>query len=257
MSHLSPLVRGYCALDPLAVPTSTVPAEIARGLEKHDYKLVDVVKHLQDALTSEHDQTRSRGVGLLSAVVFNMDISVLDRQTTKVLTTFFTTKLDDTASLVACCSALARLTESNSFGSGEGSEVIKGVFGSITLKAHAQQTRHAVYVLVDALMTRARPALRRLGREFISGYAKFVEGEKDPRNLMISFGIVRVILLEFEIADSVEDLFDITFCYFPITFTPPPDDPYGISSEDLIVSLRFVDEIPLPLNPLPSPWLWP
>lgn len=30
----------------------------------------------------------------------------------------------------------------------------------------------------------------------------------------------------------------MTFCYFPITFTPPPDDPYGISSDDLVVALR-------------------
>lgn len=36
----------------------------------------------------------------------------------------------------------------------------------------------------------------------------------------------------------VQDLFDITFCYFPITFTPPPDDPYGITSDDLVVALR-------------------
>lgn len=25
----------------------------------------------------------------------------------------------------------------------------------------------------------------------------------------------------------VEDLFDITSCYFPITFTPPPNDKFG------------------------------
>lgn len=78
---------------------------------------------------------------------------------------------------------------------------------------------------------------------------------------MISFSLVRVILLEFDVAKNIEvcrfrlaptpspggrsspviavqDLFDITFCYFPITFTPPPDDPYGISSDDLIVALR-------------------
>jgi hypothetical protein len=35
-----------------------------------------------------------------------------------------------------------------------------------------------------------------------------------------------------------QDFFDITFCYFPITFRPPPDDPYGISADDLKQSLR-------------------
>lgn len=36
----------------------------------------------------------------------------------------------------------------------------------------------------------------------------------------------------------LQSLFDITFCYFPITFTPPPDDPYGITADDLKDSLR-------------------
>jgi len=30
----------------------------------------------------------------------------------------------------------------------------------------------------------------------------------------------------------------VTFCYFPITFRPPPDDPYGITSEHLKIGLR-------------------
>ena len=30
----------------------------------------------------------------------------------------------------------------------------------------------------------------------------------------------------------------MTFCYFPISFRPPPNDPYGITAEDLKTSLR-------------------
>uniref|UniRef100_A0A673UXR3 MMS19 nucleotide excision repair protein n=1 Tax=Suricata suricatta TaxID=37032 RepID=A0A673UXR3_SURSU len=38
----------------------------------------------------------------------------------------------------------------------------------------------------------------------------------------------------------VEELFEVTSCYFPIDFTPPPNDPHGIQREDLILSLRAV-----------------
>jgi hypothetical protein len=78
------------------------------------------------------------------------------------------------------------------------------------------------------------------GTPFLKGYCNLAEGEKDPRNLKLAFSIARVILLEFDIQECVEDLFDITFCYFPINFTPPKDDPYGITSEELQVALRFV-----------------
>lgn len=82
--------------------------------------------------------------------------------------------------------------------------LVDSIFSSVTLKAHPQAVRHGVYVLIDALMGRSRPALLRLGNEFIKGYCTLVEGEKDPRNLMVSFGVVRVILLEFDIAKNVE-----------------------------------------------------
>ena len=33
-------------------------------------------------------------------------------------------------------------------------------------------------------------------------------------------------------------LFEAVFCYFPITFRPPPNDPYGITAQDLKAQLR-------------------
>ena len=38
--------------------------------------------------------------------------------------------------------------------------------------------------------------------------------------------------------DFVKAYFDSVFCYFPITFRPPPDDPYGITAKDLKNRLR-------------------
>ncbi|GAA5841768.1 hypothetical protein JCM9279_003101 [Rhodotorula babjevae] len=238
---LASAVTDYARLDSTELAQSPIPLKLAHGVVNGDYRLIELVKALADTLTSEDDARRARGVSLLSAVVVklvDLDSAALDRQITKTLTTFFVDKLGEKNSLVACADALTALTASAAFGVGEGMEVARGVFASVTLKAHPQAVRHSVYVLVDALMGRSRPALLRLGNDFISGYCALVEGEKDPRNLMVSFGIVRVILLEFDVVKNVEDLFDITFCYFPITFTPPPDDPYGISSDDLIVALR-------------------
>ena len=38
--------------------------------------------------------------------------------------------------------------------------------------------------------------------------------------------------------ELLQALFDAVFCYFPITFRPPPDDPYGITAQDLKQRLR-------------------
>jgi DNA repair/transcription protein MET18/MMS19 len=35
-----------------------------------------------------------------------------------------------------------------------------------------------------------------------------------------------------------EDLFEVIACYFPVDFTPPANDPHGITKSDLVLSLR-------------------
>jgi DNA repair/transcription protein MET18/MMS19 len=46
--------------------------------------------------------------------------------------------------------------------------------------------------------------MKGLGTEFLRCYIDLAEGEKDPRNLLLAFSIVRVILIEFDISNHVE-----------------------------------------------------
>ncbi len=46
--------------------------------------------------------------------------------------------------------------------------------------------------------------LKSMGDQFLSGYITLVDGEKDPRNLMVAFAIARVLALEFDISNKFE-----------------------------------------------------
>lgn len=48
------------------------------------------------------------------------------------------------------------------------------------------------------------PAMKNLGDAAVRGYIRLAEGEKDPRNLMIAFSVLRVLLIEFDVTASVE-----------------------------------------------------
>ena len=43
-----------------------------------------------------------------------------------------------------------------------------------------------------------------MGKEFVAGYHNIADGEKDPRNLLLTFSIGRVVLIEFDISSHVE-----------------------------------------------------
>ena len=84
---------------------------------------------------------------------------------------------------------------------------------------------------------------------YISCVLAAIEGEGDPRNLMVVFDLLQFVLLNFCNSDClvianavlepfVEDIFDKVSCYFPINFTPPKDDKFKITPEALKVRLK-------------------
>ena len=52
------------------------------------------------------------------------------------------------------------------------------------------------------------------------GYIQVLDGERDPRNLLLAFNSVFRIIHNLRMGPLVEDLFDVISCYFPVDFTP-------------------------------------
>ncbi|MGH0139795.1 UNVERIFIED_CONTAM: hypothetical protein FKN15_070106 [Acipenser sinensis] len=103
------------------------------------------------------------------------------------------------------------------------------------LKDHYVITPHVLQGL------KALVKLKGLGADFVFGFVQAIDGEKDPRNLLLAFQIAQNILYRnYELGSFTEELFEVTSCYFPIDFYPPPNDPHGIGREELILSLRAV-----------------
>ncbi|PKI84952.1 hypothetical protein MVES1_000880 [Malassezia vespertilionis] len=137
------------------------------------------------------------------------------------------------------------------FGGEEARLVSGALFAAIQMRNYPQSLRFVVCKLLDSLVGRNRAGLLAMrapsdsgetmvdGKAFIMGYTSLVAGEKDPRNLLVLFGIEKVLLLEWTMDyGEIEALYNVIFCYFPITFRPPPDDPYRISPDDLKLALR-------------------
>ncbi|KAJ4000828.1 ARM repeat-containing protein [Lentinula boryana] len=200
--------------------------------------LLNVVKVLGEYLTSEEESLRTKGVEFLSAVLGRCPPEKMNRQAARVLTSFYCSKLEDSETVVPALKGLASLTKLPSSTSEDVPSILHAIFTHVKMKGLVQSVRFLVFTIIDTLMARHRQAMKDMNDEFIGRYIALVDGEKDPRNLLVAFAIDRVILIEFDIANFVESLFNIIFCYFPITFRPPPNDPYGITTDDLRQALR-------------------
>ncbi|KAL1408286.1 hypothetical protein Q8F55_005092 [Vanrija albida] len=212
--------------------------ELVDGINAGAAQLLDVVKALGEYLTSTEDDVRLKGLTFLSNLIKKVNAAKINRPAARTLTNFYLAKLDDFDSLPPALDALLVLSKLPTFDDDTAVEVYREIVENVNMKAYTQSVRHQVYLLFDSFLTHHRDALKRMGPDFVSSFAKMVDGEKDPRNLMLLFQLDRVILLEFDVKAHIDDIFDITFCYFPITFRPPPNDPYGITADDLKNALR-------------------
>lgn len=64
-----------------------------------------------------------------------------------------------------------------------------------------------------------------------------IEGERDPRNLIIIFTFIPKLLKLFKLDGLKEEMFDVLACYFPIDFNPSASDLNLVSREDLAENL--------------------
>ncbi|KIY43082.1 ARM repeat-containing protein [Fistulina hepatica ATCC 64428] len=214
--------------------------EAASLIETDHSTWLDVVKALGEFLTSEDGNLRTKGVEFLSSLIEKcVHSDKFTSQSTHTLTVFYISKLDDLDTIVPALQGLVPLISLSSFAETDVVPVVNALFTHVRMKALVQSVRWTVFRILDGFMARNREVLKKMEPAFLPRYVALVDGEKDPRNLLLAFAIARVLLVEFEVhPEDVESLFNITFCYFPITFRPPPNDPYGISADELRVGLR-------------------
>lgn len=56
--------------------------------------------------------------------------------------------------------------------------------------------------------------------EFLLNVISSVDGERDPRNLLLLFSFLPRLFSSVSLGPLVEDAFEVVSCYFPIDFNP-------------------------------------
>ena len=59
-----------------------------------------------------------------------------------------------------------------------------------------------------------------MGQDFIYGLLTSMDGEKDPRNLVLMFSIYPIVVQNIDMGPFTEEMFEVVAAYFPIDFVP-------------------------------------
>uniref|UniRef100_A0A8D2LEG9 MMS19 nucleotide excision repair protein n=3 Tax=Varanus komodoensis TaxID=61221 RepID=A0A8D2LEG9_VARKO len=215
--------------------------EAAEGVKAGTCTILDVVENLGFPLENADPQMRTRGIQMLSEVLLQC-YSLLQEQEVTHLVLFYENRLKDHHIVIpAVLQGLKALSMCATLAPGLAVSVLKAIFQEVHVQSLLQLDRHSVYSIITNFMSSREAELKGLGADFTFGFIQAMDGEKDPRNLLLAFQIVRDIIEKgYALGPFAEELFEVTSCYFPIDFTPPPNDPHGIQRGDLIISLRAV-----------------
>ncbi|XP_016872010.1 MMS19 nucleotide excision repair protein homolog isoform X7 [Homo sapiens] len=218
-------------------PADQVAADVKSG----NYTVLQVVEALGSSLENPEPRTRARAIQLLSQVLLHCHTLLLEKEVVHLIL-FYENRLKDHHLVIpSVLQGLKALSLCVALPPGLAVSVLKAIFQEVHVQSLPQVDRHTVYNIITNFMRTREEELKSLGADFTFGFIQVMDGEKDPRNLLVAFRIVHdLISRDYSLGPFVEELFEVTSCYFPIDFTPPPNDPHGIQREDLILSLRAV-----------------
>lgn len=225
--------------------------ELALLIENDDMTLLMFIQSLGPSLTSDNDLVRYKSIQCMSETLTNLNPSKLSKQDINVLFEFLLAKFEDVHCLIHILSSLNTLIQYNNFIFGMNKcveKLLMNILNSYDPKRHLAKVRYELFKALNLLVTIDPGYFQNnvdVSELLIKTFIHIASGEKDPRNLMLSFDTNTKINkhVEFDPLNEthknfVSELFDVCFCYFPISFSPPPNDPYKITAQDLKLKLR-------------------
>ncbi|KAI9506331.1 hypothetical protein GGI25_002322 [Coemansia spiralis] len=217
---------------------SSLLQALTESITSGHISLLELVQALGSYLASEEASRRSKGVNVLSDVLNNLPTQAIPSQATEKLIEFFCARLADAtcvSGILTSINALLRLpslTDKLTVG------VLNALFRDVHVQSFQYSTRSTAYKLLEIVIQSHPEAVKAMGDDFVLGFAQMLDGEKDPRSLIVAFQIVPKIVGLVDVKNNAEDLFDVIFCYFPITFKHRDGDPSAISPDSLKTALR-------------------
>lgn len=228
--------------------------KIADSIATRSASLLELIQALGPTLTSDDTTTRTYAVHCLASVLSHENLqAVLSKQDVGVLLQFLVSKLEDEKLSIYVLQALDLLVKCKNFIPSLNNSLetlLKAVLDHYEPRKHLAKVRYEGFSLLSTIFDQYSQTIAAntdLANLFVSTFVHVASGEKDPRNLLASFQLNATINETVVFDDRttnkthdqlLTDLFDVCFCYFPISFTPPANDPYKISADQLKLELR-------------------
>ena len=89
--------------------------------------------------------------------------------------------------------------------------MISSLFAEVHVQSLVQADRHNVFNLFGNLLKLRLNVLKSISGDFVLGFIQAIDGERDPRNLMLCFENSHAVLTHLDFSIFIEDFFEEFF----------------------------------------------
>lgn len=206
-------------------------------------KLSELVGQLGPALTHRDVDKRQAGLEFLSKTLAQLQKDKINREESSFLTEFYVDRLKDTplmhSGIVGGFHALV-LNHGQVLVDVVFLKIITGILDEMNTQVLTVGDRTKVFEILSWSLENKLDVVKapKFSSQFVLGFLQAVEGETNPRNLVIVFSCWPVVLRELDVSIYAVDIFETLSCYFPVDFTPPKNSNVKVTKEDLTKGLR-------------------
>jgi DNA repair/transcription protein MET18/MMS19 len=181
---------------------------------------------MESDLNSSDPYKRAQAVQNLSNV---MTLDTLEKANAYL--DFFLQRLNDQLSVGGALNGILRIVQKVEIQNLE--KIAQTIVQELNFSSLPQSDRFKILQIYSFSLCRSK-----ISRDYVEGFLHLVNGEKDPRCLLLALKIIKGIMQNFDCRGLEEDIFDWTFAYFPITFKEKATDPSIVTQSDLRNALK-------------------
>ncbi|XP_023233513.1 MMS19 nucleotide excision repair protein homolog [Centruroides sculpturatus] len=207
--------------------------------KNHQHILIDPEYNYIPYLTNKSYNERLKGIFVLSNFISEISSKLTNRSEVEHLLIFFCDRLKDHHSIIPyVLKGILNLVSNENFPEEQTVTVTKAIFREVHVPSHFHNDRYCVYTILYTLLTKHLKELQTMGSDFVFEFIQVMDGERDPKCLLLALHTLPIIITNFDLGAFIEDLFEVFSCYFPVDFNPPVNDKIGITREDLSLALQ-------------------
>ncbi|XP_076678333.1 MMS19 nucleotide excision repair protein [Andrena cerasifolii] len=212
--------------------------EIASEIKYGHVKFCMVVEELGPLLTDKDVSMREKGIDTLSIILYYLPKDYFNETELHFITSFYCDRLKDHHSTIpAVLKGILATVQMNQLPRDSPERLLRLLFENVQCQSQLLSDRRNIYLIFTTLLQNRIEDLKAMGPDFVYGIITAIDGERDPRNLMLLYSILPRFMREFPLGHLTEEMFEVIACYFPVDFNPSGSEGVGVTRDDLAEKL--------------------